>query len=92
MLLNHLVCFLLVPHVFVFVLSRQRFQRENEPLQIDCSIRHAEDMVKHATAVWFTVNPLNTKKAEDGRGKQLLLEKTELVPNTLLLPNQTVLE
>jgi len=62
MLLNPLVCFLLVPHVFVFVLSRQRFQRENEPLQIDCSIRHAENMVKHATAVWFTVNPLNTKK------------------------------
>ncbi|XP_074055115.1 uncharacterized protein LOC141496488 [Macrotis lagotis] len=44
-LLNPLVCFLLVPHVFVFVLSRQRFQRENEPLQIDCSISHAEDMV-----------------------------------------------
>lgn len=61
MLLNPLVCFLLVPHVFVFVLSRQRFQRENEPLQIDCSISHAEDMVKHALSIWFTVNPLTQK-------------------------------
>lgn len=68
-LLNPLVCFLLVPHVLVFVLSRQRFQRENEPLQIDCCISHAEDTVKHATSVWFTLNPLNTEKGEGYRGK-----------------------
>lgn len=56
-LLKPLVCFLLVPHVFVFVLSRQRFQRENEPLQIDCSISHAEDVVQSAIWFWSSFNP-----------------------------------
>lgn len=56
-LLKPLVCFLLVPHVFVFVLSRQGFQRENEPLQIDCSISHAEDMTQRAIWFWSWFNP-----------------------------------
>ncbi|KAK2517123.1 hypothetical protein Q9966_014778 [Columba livia] len=46
----------------VVLIGLQRFQRENEPLQIDCSISHAEDMVKHATSVQFAVNPLKTEK------------------------------